>query len=394
MENIITQIRNILRKEGISGMESINHCIVFIVCRLLDDDLCEKVKIDKKFSYNNIMKDDADNNDDDSEDNMVGDQDLYSRIFVKGKADGCLIGQLVNKLGFKNIKFKMESIHHVKEIMKKLKEFNPKKLSLKYDIIGTIYELHLKSGTSNAMRDLGQYYTNRQVIKYMIELCNPCMNKKGEIESILDPTMGTGGFLTMSVKYLNEKYKNKIDWSKNKNNIIGFDIDDNVRNMALLNVLLETGELCNESLIKNDTLYHDLKIANGKILEKAKIILANEPMGLKNIIHASCCERIKELKIRGTKAEPLFLQLFMGALDEGGRCAVIVPDGMLFNNSALHNGTRKYMIDNFNLKKVVSLSDDFFLNTGVKTSILFFVKDGKKTEEVEFSFIKLKKEIQ
>ena len=47
------------------------------------------------------------------------------------------------------------------------------------------------------------------------------MNKKGEIETIIDPTMGTGGFLTMSVKYLNEKYKNKIDWTQNKNRIYG-----------------------------------------------------------------------------------------------------------------------------------------------------------------------------
>ena len=56
------------------------------------------------------------------------------------------------------------------------------------------------------MRDLGQYYTNRLVINYMIKLCDPKMNKKGKIETILDPTMGTGGFLTMSIKYLNEKY--------------------------------------------------------------------------------------------------------------------------------------------------------------------------------------------
>jgi len=382
MENIITHIRNVLRKEGISGMDSINHCIVFIVCRMLDDDLCEKVKIDKKFSYKNIMIDE--------DGDIVGDQDLFDRIYVKNKADGCLIGQLVNKLGFKNIKFKMEGVQHVKEIMKKLKDFDPKKLSLKFDIIGTIYELHLKSGTSNAMRDLGQYYTNRQVIEYMIKLCDPQMDKKGNIDSILDPTMGTGGFLTMSIKYLNDKYKNKVDWVKNKNNIIGFDIDDNVKNMALLNVLLETGELCTETLVKNDTLYNDLKFNDGKILQKAKIILANEPMGLKNIVHASCCDRIKDLKMRGTKAEPLFLQLFMEGLADDGRCAVIVPDGMLFNESTLHNETRKHMIENFNLKKVISLSDDFFLNTGVKTSILFFTKDGKKTKEVEFSLIKLK----
>lgn len=374
MESIIGYIRNVLRKEGITGMDSINHCIVFVICRMLDENLCKKIKIDKKYAYENIMKDE--NGED------IGDTKLYKKIFEKGKTE-CFIGQLVNVLGFKNIKFKMEGTQNLGDIMRKMKDFDVKKLNLNYDIIGTIYEIHLKSGTSNAMRDLGQYYTHRLVINYMIGLCDPKM-ENGIIEKIVDPTMGTGGFLTMAIKYLNEKYNNKINWNKNKDNIIGFDIDDNVKNMAMLNIFLETGELCNDTLVKEDTLYRDLRFANGKILEKAKIILANEPMGLKNIIHNSCCDRIKDLKIKGTKAEPLFLQLFMEALDDGGRCAVIVPNGVLFGESNLHVGTKKYLVENFNLKKIIELNGDFFLNTGVQTSILFFEKDGKKTSEIEF----------
>lgn len=380
LEGTINFIRDVLRKEGITGMDSINHCIVFLMCRMLDEKLCEKVNIDKKFAFENLTKDD------DGE--KIGNQELYAKIYRKKTGSECLIGELVNKLQFKNIKFKMEGIQNLRSIIDKLESIDVHKLSTKYDLIGTIYELHLKSGTSNAMRDLGQYYTNRQVIKYMIELCDPKMID-GKIEKIVDPTMGTGGFLTMSIKYLNEKYK-KIKWNKNKDNIIGFDIDDNVRNMALMNVFLEIGELCTDSLVKQDTLHNDMKFHNGTILEKADVILANEPMGLKNLVHADCCERIKDLKLRGTKAEPLFLQLFMEALNDGGRCAVVIPDGMLFNDSNLHSGTRKYLLENFNLRKVISLNDDFFLNTGVKTSILFFENDGYQTSKVEFSEIKLK----
>lgn len=382
MESIINYIRDILRKEGITGMESINHCIVFVICRLLDENICKKTKIDKKFAYTNIMIDD--------DDDEIGDQELYDRFYMKGDTN-CLVGQLVNKLGFTNIKFKLKCTQNLKNIMKNMKLFDPQKMSSKYDIIGTIYEIHLKSGTSNAMRDLGQYYTHRLVINYMIKICDPKMIK-GNVEKIVDPTMGTGGFLTMSIKYLNEKYGDKIDWSKNKTNIIGFDIDDNVRNMALLNIFLEIGELCNKTIVKEDTLYNDMRFENKTVLDKAKIILANEPMGLKNIIFTSCCERIKKNIKGGKKAEPLFLKLFMETLDDDGRCAVIVPDGMLFNDSSLHNEVRKILIENFNLKKIISLNDDFFLNTGVKTSILFFTNEKKKTKEVEFSFIKLKKD--
>ena len=380
MENIIEQIRNILRKEGITGMDSINHCILFIVCRLLTKELCKKCNIPTKYCFENIMKNDNGNE--------IDDLHLY-KIFYTRKAKNCFVSEIVNKLKFRNIKFKIQGIHNLKLIMKKLQKLDVERLSTKYDLIGTIYEIHLKSGTSNAMRDLGQYYTHRVLIKYMIELCNIKMID-GLIEKIVDPTMGTGGFLTMAIKHLNSKYKN-INWKKNKDNIIGFDIDDNVKNMALLNIFLEIGELCTDTLVKQDTLHNDLKFtSDGTILQKAKIILANEPMGLKNIIHGSCCDRIKNLKIRGTKAEPLFLQLFMECLDDDGRCAVIVPDGVLFNESKLHKKTRKHLIENFNLQKIISLNDKkFFLNTGVKTSILFFTKDGYKTKKVQFSEISL-----
>jgi type I restriction-modification system DNA methylase subunit len=381
MESQITYIRNILRKEGITGMKSIDHCIVFILSRMLSNEMCKKFDIDEKFSFENILI-----GDDKKE---IGDQDFYNKIYDNDKPYSCLIGILFNKFGYTNIKFQVKGIYNLKLIYQKLAEIDIEKLDNEYDIIGTIYELHLRSGTSNSMRDLGQYYTHRKVIKYMIELCNPIVKDDGTIETILDPTMGTGGFLTMAVKYLNNHAKKKIDWKKNKDNIIGFDIDDNVTNMARLNVLLETGELCTDTIVKQDTLHYDLRLPSDKILEKVDVILANEPMGLKGIVHDSCCKRIKNLNIKGTKAEPLFLQLFMEALNKDGRCAVIVPDGVLFTESNFHQATRKHLIENFNLKKVISLQDkDFFMNTGVKTSILYFENNGK-TKEVEFCEIKL-----
>lgn len=379
MESSINFIRDILRKEGITGMDSISHCIVFLVSRMLNKELCKKLDINEQLSFDNIRMD--------KNGEELGTQGFYSRIY-NGKPE-CLVGQIAIKLGFKNIKFKLEGVHNLQLIYDKLKKLDVNQLSTKCDLIGVIYELHLKSGTSSSLRDLGQYYTNRLVIDYMVKLCDPKMTN-GIIEKIVDPTMGTGGFLTMAIKYLNEKYENKINWNKNKDNIFGFDIDENVKNMALLNIFLEINELCQNTIVKQDTLHCDMKFPySGTILEKADVILANEPMGLKNITHASCCERIKNMKIRGTKAEPLFLQLFMSALNENGRCSVIVPDGVLFNVSNLHLETRQHLIENFNLSKIVSLNDNFFLNTDVKTSILFFTKDGNKTKIVDFCEIKL-----
>lgn len=381
LEQIIKSTRNVLREEGITGMDSITHCLIFVLIRSLNKESCKKLQLSNDLAFDKLL---IDENGDEIEA-----QELYEKIYSKNNKE-CIIYKFITQLNMSSMRdFKVKNPNNVLKIMKLFKDFEIDYLNNKCDIVGSIYEMHLKTGSSHAMRDLGQFFTNRQVIKYMVKLCDPRVIN-GKVETICDPTMGTAGFLTMSVKYLNDKFKD-INWSKNKKYIYGFDIDENVKNMARLNMYLETGEMF-DNFSQIDTLQNDLRITdpnNTFTVDKVKIILANEPMGLKNITHASCCDKIKDLKIRGTKAEPLFLQLFMQSLEDNGRCAVIVPDGVLFNNSNLHKDTRKYLIDNFNLKKIVSMNDDFFMNTGVKTSILFFTKDGK-TKNVKFCEIKLK----
>lgn len=376
-EQTITQIRNILRSAGITGMESINHCIAFIIIKYMTTSICELFNIPIEFSYENLKSM--------IESDDISNDDIYKHIYNKN--DTCIMHFIHSKFKFTNIKFKLESIDNLIKIIKLVDTLDLEILEIDKDIIGTIYELHLKTGSAGGgMRDLGQYFTHRAVIKYMIELCNPKMIGD-KIEKIIDPTCGTGGFLTMTVKYLNEKYPN-IDWEKNSDKLIGFDLDVNVVNITKINLLIESKTFM-DNIICRDTLYKDMKISDEQCELMGDVLLCNEPMGIKNLQHANCCDRIKNLKIRGTSAEPLFLQLFMEALNENGRCAVVVPDGVLFNESNLHQGTRKKLIEEFNLEKVVTLNDkEFFLNTGVKTSILYFVNNGKTTK-TSFSSISL-----
>jgi restriction endonuclease S subunit len=141
---------------------------------------------------------------------------------------------------------------------------------------------------------------------------------------------------------------------------------------------MESGGNRAVNLRTHDSLYGDLTQTG------YDLILANMPFGLKGIKHAECCDRVKDLKIRGTKSEPLFLQLMMVSLNLGGRCAVVVPDGMLVNSSTCHDDTRKYLLDNFELKRVIKMKGQFFMNTGIQPSILFFENTGKPTSVVEF----------
>jgi len=80
----------------------------------------------------------------------------------------------------------------------------------------------------------------------------------------------------------------------------------------------------------------------------------------------------------------LFLQLMMLSLNPGGRCAVVIPDGVLVNNATLHMGTRQYLLEHFELRKVIKLKGKFFTNTSIQPSILFFENTGAATKTVDF----------
>jgi len=349
--SVINSIRDILRSEAIIGKQSINHCIVFLVIRLLNKSLCQKLNLDEKYAFNNLFND-----------GNINKSVLYEKIYNPGSQD-FLILHLVSKLNMNFLKgFKVRSVENLYNILYILKDLNIRELNEKYDLIGTIYELHLKTGTNNG-RDLGQYFTNRKIIEYMVKMVNPLPT-----DMICDPAMGTGGFLTICVKHLN---KYNINWSTHKNHICGFDIDEEIINLATLNLLLETGE-------KFDTLYcQDALTFN--IQNKFDIILTNEPMGLKTKYNL-CSDKIKELNIKTSKCEPLFVQLIMQLLNPNGKACIIIPEGFLANVDK----TREYLIDNFEVQKVVHLKGKFFLNTTIETYILYFINSGNKTQKVDF----------
>ena len=87
----------------------------------------------------------------------------------------------------------------------------------------------------------------------------------------------------------------------------------------------------------------------------------------------------------GQKVKYCSFQLCMTRLNKTGKCAVVVPEGVLFNSTKMYKETRKYLLKNFDLKRVIKVGEgDFFKNTGVKTSVLYFERSGE-TESVEFS---------
>jgi len=366
---VIDACRDILRKEGITGMDSMKHLTLYILARALDKEECKRLNLDEKFAWEKFLE-------------LVKlDKKQYAFDLLYNKEDGGLIATLDDLFGTRNFNFKLNSPDNHASILKHLDKINFKALDGTVDILGTVYENHLGSGSNkSAMRDLGQFFTDRKVCAYMTKLCDPKTFDDGTAESVLDPTMGTGGFLTAYVKFLKE-HGATVDWNTMQMDIAGYDIDEFVMSIGLINMYLSTGVIFKRIQHRNSL---NLDVGDLDQRLKFKVILANMPFGVKGLIYKDCCKRVKDLGINGTKSEPLFLNLMMAALDEDGRCAVVVPDGVLVNNSNQHNGTRKYLLDNFELKRVIKMKGQFFSNTGIQPSILFFENTGNPTTVVEF----------
>jgi hypothetical protein len=369
-KSAVVRIRDILRGPGvaITGMDSMRHICLYLLSRYMTKDKVKSLGVPDEFAWENLIETAQTKN--------GGVQKALDCFFHK--ETDCLVNHFDRLFGTENFSFDIKNPAKHKEMLEILDKVNMEGVDCQMDILGWVYEQHLKTGSS-AARDLGQFFTDRFICDYMVALCKPGFKSKGVPESVCDPSMGTGGFLTSYMKFYKKHHADKqVDWSIQNKEIHGCDTDPKVAGVARLNLFMESGGNRAVNLRTHDSLYGDLTQTG------YDLILANMPFGLKGIKHAECCERVNKLKIRGTKSEPLFLQLMMVSLNRGGRCAVVVPDGMLVNGSNCHNETRKYLLDHFELKRVIKMKGQFFMNTGIQPSILFFENTGKPTSAVEF----------
>jgi hypothetical protein len=364
----VIQVRDILRGSGITGMDSMRHICLYLLSRYMTRAKVSALGVPEEFAWETLI--------DLAQTKNGGVQNALD-CFYHSDAD-CLVRHFDRLFATDKFSFDLKNPQKHKEILELLNIVNIAEVDFHMDILGWVYEQHLHTGSS-AARDLGQFFTKRSICEYMTILCRPGFKSEGVPESVCDPSMGTGGFLTSFIKYYKKAYPDKpVNWSVQQKEIHGCDTDPKVAGLARLNIFMETDGGCPSNLLTHDSLYGDLRQTF------YDIILANMPFGLKGIKHADCCERVKDLKIRGTKSEPLFLQLMMASLNAGGRCAVVVPEGMLVNDAQLYRDTRMHLMEHFELRRVIKMKGRFFMNTAIQPSILFFEKTGKPTQKVEF----------
>tara|TARA_Y100000389_G_scaffold47724_1_gene42891 strand:+ start:189 stop:2621 length:2433 start_codon:yes stop_codon:yes gene_type:complete len=360
--NMQCELRN---KEGITGINAMHHINLVLLIRTLNKPNCNKLRIPEDLNFENIKD--------------LNQKDLFEKIYNTSNVSNCLLKYIrqSERFGFnKDIPFEIKNESTLHYLIVKVQEIHAKYFFERTDLIGDIYESFINR-EGKTMKDLGQYFTDRQLIDYLVKLCDPKVIN-GKIETIYDGASGTGGFLTQAINYLNTRNET-INWEINKHNIYGSDINRNTFALLKLNMYFTTGQII-DNLVMKDTLVNDSLKVDGY-----DNILMNPPFGIKGIKYTDMNLKIKALGINGTKGEILFLQNCMANLAKEGRCVIVVPDGVLFNSTKMYKETRKYLMTNFELEKVIKVGEgEFFKNTGVKTAVLFFKNTGESTKNVEF----------
>lgn len=310
---------------------------------------------------------------------------------------------------------------------------------------GKIYEYFIGRDES-AISELGAYFTDRHIVDYIYNKLDYNINEDGSIDSMIDMFGGSGGFTTGYANYLNDKYDN-IDWKDNINKIYHFDMNEDVVKSAGLEIFCLTGELPD---MKNNITYKN-SFTSEYDNKKFMNIITNPPYGgdkttssndkikrnkIKDYINKelielnknksennekiklrilqlkeidnkdkeekkasdqhkvsldTCSQRIrrfaKKYNLKGNDKEACSLILMMEMLDINGTAIGVLKEGVFFNSK--YGKIRKCLVENFNVKEVISVPQNQFENTSTKTSIVIFNNTDEKTSNVLFSEIKV-----
>jgi type I restriction enzyme M protein len=244
------------------------------------------------------------------------------------------------------------------------------------DTKGDLYE-YMLSRIATAGRN-GQFRTPRHIIKLMVELVAPTPR-----DIIGDQACGTCGFLIGAAEYLEDHYKDMLLDEELKEHFHhhmfhGSGFDSSMLRIGAMNMTLHG--IDNPMIVDRDSLSED----HAEQRNFYTLILANPPFKGSLDYDGTAKDLLQVTKTK--KTELLFLSLFLKQLKPGGRCACIVPDGVLFGSSRAHQQLRQTLVEEQKLDAVISMPSGVFKPyAGVSTAILIFTRtDSGGTEKVWF----------
>jgi len=357
--SIISEYNDITNTYGIIGSKSIHYVLFFI--SVFKTKIFNKI-ISTQDLINNLV---------------LEKEELFNEILEKVRK------QINSKYGIFDFDFEENQ-----QLLVRLVNFTLK-LDMSSINIGSLVDdcfiAHLNNENLSVVKDYVKYYNNQNLVNWVVKLANI-----QQTDRILDANCKINSFYSAIIE-ANEIKKQKESLNKR---LYGLQSNNLYKTFFLITNLLKFGETLEANVSTNDPLINDIGINGSSMYD---LIFLDMPHGIHNVIHASCCQKIKKLKLRGTKAEPLLLQLVMTSLNKNGRGILIVPDSLLFSDSIQPVETREYLLNNFNVKKIIQIDESLYWgskitrdlksqSSTIKNSIMIFENNGK-TKSVEFSKI-------
>lgn len=262
----------------------------------------------------------------------------------------------------------MKSGGNIRKVLNKLNEldFNVAK---DRHAFGEIYEGILKELQSAGKS--GEFYTPRAITQFITEIINPRLGEK-----MLDPSTGTGGFITAVIEHQKKQANNIEDRRSIAENVAGWEYKPLPYLLAITNLILHDIEVPNITF--RDAL--DQPLSNYTEKNRVDIIEANPPFGG---IVANNNENNFPQNYRTKESADLFLILMIHLLKQGGRAGIVLPDGSL-TGEGVKQRVRQRLLEECNLHTIIRLPNSVFQPYAtVATNLLFFEK-GKPTKDIWF----------
>lgn len=287
--------------------------------------------------------------------------DLFRNLKNLSFAPGSDARGFVVRDAFEDAYNYMKSGTLMRQVINKLNEINFNRIEDRH-IFNEIYEKILKDLQSAG--NAGEFYTPRAITQFMVDMIDPKLD-----EIVLDPSSGTGGFLTCSIEHIRKKYVKTADDERTLQQCI-----NGIEKKALPHLLCTTNMLLHgievPSRIRHDnTLARPLRDYSPK--DRVDIILTNPPFGG---MEEDGIETNFPTSYRTRETADLFLVLITHLLKPGGRCGMVLPDGTLFGEG-VKTRIKEKLLEECNLHTIVRLPNGVFNPyTGIKTNLLFFTK--------------------
>lgn len=372
--NIIKTLQNIMRKDqGVSGdAQRIEQLGWMITLKILDDKDKEielirdeyKSPIPKELQWRNWAADDE---------GLTGDalakfvdQKLFPALKNLDVSSGNRRALIIREI-FEGTNNYMKNGTIIRQVLNQLNQIDFNKSEDRH-LFGDIYETILRDLQSAG--NYGEFYTPRAITEFMTETIAPKLGEK-----ILDPACGTGGFLTSAIEFIRQReVKNAGHLKSLENNVHGMEFKPLPFMLAVTNLILHDIEVPN--IDYTDSLNREYTSIGAK--DRVDVILANPPFG------ASVTDGVQTnypLAFRTTESADLFLLLMIRHLKEGGRAAIVLPDGSL-TGDGVKQRIREHWLKECNLHTIVRLPNSVFQPyASVATNLLFFNK-GEPTREI------------